>query len=90
MKPVEFEEANMVFAKDQPEYLPLPAYIHPMDPHGTVVSCWQMTWRERLRVLWSGRLYLSVLTFNQPLQPQRPSVESPFTDVTTTAAEESA
>lgn len=86
MRPIKFNEANIVFAKDQPEYLPLPAYYNRLDPLGTVVSCWQMTWRERLRALWSGRVYISVLTFHHPLQPQHPSVEPPFTDSTTLAA----
>ncbi len=26
MKPIEFEEQNCIYAKDQPEYLPLPAH----------------------------------------------------------------
>lgn len=67
MKPVEFPEQNVVYAKDQPEYLPLPAH---RSPEGQVTSCWQMDWRERLRVLLSGKVYVSLLTFNGPLQPQ--------------------
>jgi len=76
MKPIEFPEKNVVFAKDQPQYLPLPAYI---GPDGIVITCWQMTWRERLRALFTGRMWLTVLTFNNPLQPLRPSIEkTPF------------
>jgi hypothetical protein len=67
MKPVEFPQQNVVFAKDQPEYLPLPAF---KTHDGEVTSCWGMTWRERLRVLLTGRIYISNLTFNHPLQPQ--------------------
>lgn len=74
MKPVEFAEQNVVFAKDQPEYLPLPAYI---SPAGEVTSCWQMDWRERLRVLRTGRVFFTALTFGAPLQPQLPSVMPP-------------
>lgn len=74
MTPVEFPESNVVYAKDQPEYLPLPAY---RTPDGDVTSCWGMTWRERLCVLLTGRIYVSNLTFNGPLQPQRVSVEPP-------------
>ena len=32
MKPVEFPGVNVVFAKDQPEYVPLPAMKVPDDP----------------------------------------------------------
>ena len=66
MKPIEFEQSNVVFAKDQPEYLPLPAH---RSEDGCVSTCWQLTWRERLKVLIGGRLFLSLLTFNNPLQP---------------------
>ena len=75
MKPIEFAEQNCVYAKDQPEYLPLP--VHKTED-GMVISCWALTWRERLRVLLTGRMWWSVLTFNHPLQPQSPHVESPF------------
>ena len=52
MKPIEFPEQNCVYAKDQPEYLPLP--VHKTED-GMVVSCWRLTWRERLRVLLTGK-----------------------------------
>jgi hypothetical protein len=34
MKPVEFPGVNVVFAKDQPEYMPLPAMKIHNDPQG--------------------------------------------------------
>lgn len=74
MKPIEFPQQNYVYAKDQPEYLPLPVY---RTADGEVTSCWGLTWRERLRVLFTGRIYFSVLTFNSPLQPQIASTEPP-------------
>lgn len=61
---------EVIYAKDQPEYLPLPT-IH--RTNGEVLSRWKLTWRERLRILWTGNLYLTVCTFNNPLQPLRPS-----------------
>lgn len=74
MKPVTFRGCNVTFAEDQPEYLPLPAL---RAPDGRVVTCWGLTWRERLSVLLRGRLYIMVLTFNQPLQPILPAVVPP-------------
>lgn len=65
---------EIVFAKDQPEYRQLPAIR--LDD-GTVITRWRLTWRERLRVLWTGSIWLDILTFNRPLQPLRPSVEHP-------------
>src|SRR5687767_2804087 len=48
---------EIVFAKDQPKYQPLPA-IRTDD--GIVVSRWSLTWRERLRVLFSGSIWLQL------------------------------
>ena len=77
MKPMGFEEQNAVYAKDQPEYLSLPVH---KTPEGIVVSCWGLSFIERVRILWRGRLWFELHTFNGPLQPQRPSVDSPFSD----------
>ena len=67
-------EHEMMFAKDQPEYQPLPA-IRTTD--GQVITHWRLSFRERLRVLFTGSLFLRQLTFNEPLQPQSPSVIEP-------------
>lgn len=75
MKPVPFPEQTHVIGKDRPEYQPLPAH---MAPDGLVVSCWRLSWRERLYLLFTGRLWLMQLTFNQPLQPQVVQVDPPF------------
>ena len=74
MKPVSFKESNLTFAEDQPEYLPLPAYCA---ANGKVVTCWKLSWRERIKLLFSGRLWLSLLTFNHPLQPVMLSADKP-------------
>lgn len=81
MKPIEFLGQNVIYAKDQPEYLPLPAYVDRSDPTGRAVSCWKMDWRERIKVILTGRIYLQLLTFQQPLQPQIVSVDSPLADI---------
>ena len=69
---------EITFAEDQPEYLPLPA-IRTVD--GQVITRWRFSWRERLRVLVTGQMFLRQLTFNAPLQPQAPSVEEPLMEV---------
>lgn len=72
MTPCEFPEANTVYGRGQSEYLPLPAFRS--DDHRVMVtSCWRMDWRERLRVLLFGRVYVSQLTFAAALQPVRTS-----------------
>lgn len=74
---------EVVFAQNRPEYIPLPSW---KSSDGMVVSRWRMTWAERLKVLFSGNLWLLQLTFNDPLQPVKLSAEPPVTDMRGTCA----
>ena len=73
MKPTTFKHQNIVFAKDQPEYQPLPA-LKLDTPEGEVISCWKMSWKERINVFITGRVWLSLMSFNKPLTPSFMSV----------------
>jgi len=75
MKPIEFPEQTTVIAKDHPTYLPLPAHVA---ADGEVVTCWRLSTWERLKVLWTGRLWLQILTFNNPIQPLNLTADYPF------------
>jgi len=48
MTPIEFPGCNVTFAKDQPEYIPLPAMVL---PDTTVYTCWELTEEEAARVM---------------------------------------
>lgn len=72
MKPVGFFQQTVVYAKDQPEYIPLPAH---KTKDGHVTSCWTFTLKERLRILFGAKVYWTQMTFNRPLQPVRPSLD---------------
>ncbi len=76
MKPTEFPEQTDVLARNQPEYLPLPVWRG--GPEGEVVSCWRLSWRERFTLLVTGCVWVRVLTFGDPLQPQVVEARSPF------------
>lgn len=76
MKPIEFPEMNCTFAKNQPQYLPLPAR---REQDGAVLSCWQAALAERIYFLFTGKLWLTQLTFGGPLQPLRPTILKPIT-----------
>lgn len=65
---------EVVYAKDQPEYTPLPAY---RTDDGMVITRWHLSIRERFRLLASGSLWLSVLTFNRALQPVKLDTQCP-------------
>ena len=73
MKPIEFKDQNVIFAKDQPEYQPLPA-LRLNTPEGEVISCWRMSIKERIKVLFTGHIWLSLMSFNKPLTPSYMSV----------------
>lgn len=77
MKLIEFPEQTVVIGKDQPEYKPLPAHKFEGDQQGRIACCWALTWRERLQVLISGRVWQQVLTFNKPMQPQLLTADKP-------------
>lgn len=75
MNIIEFPECNVTYAKDQPEYRPLPALRM---GNGEIVTCWGPSFRERLKILFGGKIWLNVLTFNHPLQPLLISADKPF------------
>lgn len=77
MQPTTFPESNVVYAKDQPEYRQLPAFRESQNPF-TVVSCWKLSFLERIRVFFTGKVWFSQLTFGHSLQPQLPTVEKPL------------
>jgi hypothetical protein len=66
MKPIKFKEQNCTFAESQPEYLPLPAF---KTESGEVISCWHLSLFERIQLLITGKLWVSLLSFNKPLTP---------------------
>lgn len=68
MKPIHFKHENIVFAKDQPEYQPLPA-LRLDTPECQVISCWKLSFKERVKILFTGRMWISLMSFNKPLTP---------------------
>ena len=68
MKPIKFKEHNCIYAENQPEYIPLPAYKF-NDDRGEVVFCMKLSLLERLTILFTGKLWCSLLTFGKPLTP---------------------
>lgn len=63
--PEEMGGTAVVFAKDQPEYLQLPARTDGQ----CVVTMWELTAVERAAVLAGAPILLQVVTFGSPLQP---------------------
>lgn len=57
---------KVVYAKNQPEYLPLPAIRF---PDGRMYTEWRPTEEELQQLINGEHIRLWVWTFNQPLQP---------------------
>jgi len=74
MKIIDFKEVNVTYAEDQVEYLSLPVYKR---DDGEITCCWKLSFWEKVKVLFTGCLWLSILTFNFPLQPIKLSVHKP-------------
>lgn len=69
MKNVKFPACKHSDWVGQPEYIPLDAFT---DGRVTI-TCYRLSFRERLNILFLGRLWLGQLNFGQPLQPQLPT-----------------
>lgn len=71
MKPIKFKHANKVYAKDQPQYQPLPALEL---ESGEVIACWKGNFFERMVFLFTGKMWVSLSMFGRPLTPSYVSV----------------
>ena len=72
MKPIDLKGFNTIIAKDQPQYIPLPAHS---SANGIITTCWELTPIEKIEVHISGRIYLQIATFGKPLQPIKMSTK---------------
>lgn len=66
MKPVAFDHVNAVYGADQKEYKPLPAHE---SNAGIVTTCWEPSEEELKTIVETKRIYISLCTFGQKLQP---------------------
>lgn len=74
MRPIEFKEQTMVWAKDQPGFKPLPAYTDARE----TISLWRLSWLERFVLLCTGRLWHRQSNHGQKLQGVSMSTRTPF------------
>lgn len=76
MDPVDFPGADVVVAKDQPPYKPLPVQWVGGDM-GVMLMCWEMSEEELAEVIRTRRIWITSLTFSQPIQPLCVSTDRP-------------
>jgi len=66
MEPIKFDDMNCTYAKDQPEYIPLPVR---KEVNGKVTSVWKLSDEERAQIANGAKVCLCQNTFRMPLQP---------------------
>lgn len=66
MELIEFPEQTRVIAADQPQYRKVTAWID--SEQNRVVCLWQLNWRERLTVLFTGRIWQQLLQVEYPFR----------------------
>ena len=75
MNPIEFKQQTGIAAEHQDEYRNLPMYRNETN----IISCWKMTWKERVKVFFTGVVWLNLLQHqSQPITPSLLQVENPF------------
>ena len=73
MKPIKFKHFNTNFAEGQDEYNSLPALRLDSD-QGEVITCWELSFKERLILLVTGKVWMNLISFNKPLTPSLLSI----------------
>ena len=76
MEPINFEQANFTWKGDGKEVMDLPAY---RDETQTI-SLWKLSWRERLKLLWTGKLWHWTFS-GKVFVPTLITTETPFEEV---------
>lgn len=78
---IPFPEADIKIAESQDEYFTIHAWkakVGYQQEKGLTIFCWKIPFWKRVKLLFTGRLWHSVYTFNQPLQPICMSADDPF------------
>jgi hypothetical protein len=68
---------EVTIAEDQEEYSPLVAAVYCFEGQRTLLTRWRLSDEDRARIAAGEDLYLSVMTFNNPLQPVSLQVGAP-------------
>ena len=81
MKSVDFPQANIALAKDQPQYQTLYVYCNRESPQVPMTMCFELSQEEVNEIVRTGKLYFTQITFGKPFSPINMSVLSPFEEM---------
>ena len=76
MEPIQFPQANRVLKA--PKGMANCVDLHTYRDASTITSLWKMSWRDRLRALWTGQIWLQVWTPAATHEPVSVFTENPF------------
>lgn len=76
MNPVKFPGCNVVYGKDQENYIPLPANFS--QKTGMAITQWEFSDEEVAEIVKNKRMFIGISTFGKPLQPILPTVMQIF------------
>lgn len=68
MKAIPFNEMNTEVAQDQSQYITLPALVDD-GAEGCVISCWRLNWWERIRMIFTGRIWVGLHMYGEDVTP---------------------
>lgn len=77
MRSRKFKEANLAIGEGQEEYNTLHAKASQIDPEGKVTFCMELSEDEKAQVAKDGRIWVTMLTFKNPLMPILMQTETP-------------
>ena len=70
MKAIEFKNQTHKLAETQDQYITLPILQIP-GKEGEVISCWKLSFKERIKLLFTGILWHNQFTFGNDPMPIR-------------------
>ncbi len=81
MYPIDFPESNKIFAKPSSMTEEQCKSMYVFSNEQQKISCWHLSFRERLQVLLFGKVWVNLLSKNQP--PISLTIKSPLNEQAT-------
>lgn len=79
MKSIDFPEANLALAKDQPEYQTLYVFFNRLaSPFFPMTCCFELDEKEIEQIVKTKRLFFTQSTFGRGYSPINMNLENPF------------
>ena len=77
LKPFHFKGVNTEVGKKQKEYGTLPAF-NVEGKNGFVVSCWKLSFLQRIYLLFVGKIWHTQFNFGKDLQPISKAIRNKY------------